>query len=181
MWTRITRIFCTLSPLVADRRSETRAPALGPLPLAHSAAGGERVYAMGVADERDHDGDAADEEDALHHMHAVRAQIQVAGDRPATGEGGAETLRADQNRRAEHGQYVLPGDLASLAGARWAVHASAPMRGAICANGSSESSLGLGSEATKSPNCGAAPRPPAPPAAPPPLPATNPPPTTPRL
>src|SRR6266436_7452790 len=158
MWTRITRIFFNLSPLVADRRSETRAPALAPLPLAHSAAGGERLYATGVADERDHDSDAADEEDALHHMHAVRAQIQVAGDRPATGEGGAENLRADQNGRAEHGQYVLPGDLASLAGARWAVHASAPMGGAICANGSSESSLGLGSEATKSPNCGAAPR-----------------------
>src|SRR5260221_3564681 len=158
MWTRITRIFSNLSPLVPDRRSETRAPALAPLPLAHSAAGGERLYATGVADERDHDGDAADEEDALHHMHAVRAQIQVAGDRPATGEGGAENLLADQNRRAEHGHYVLPGDLASLAGARWAAHASAPIGCAICANGASESSLGLGIQATKSPNCGAAPR-----------------------
>src|SRR5260370_38212510 len=118
LWTRFTRIFLTLPPLVADRRSEPRAPALAPLPLAHSTAGGERLYATGVADEGDHDGDAADEEDALHHMHAVRAQIQVAGDRPATGEGGAENLRADQNGRAEHRQYVLPGDLASRRGAR---------------------------------------------------------------
>src|SRR5260370_26730177 len=153
LWTRFTRIFLTLPHLGADGGSETRPPALAPLRLAHSTAGGERLYATGVADEGDHDGDAADEEDALHHMHAVRAQIQVAGDRPATGEGGAENLRADQNRRAEHGQYVLPADLASLAGARWAVHATAPMRAAICAIGSPHSSLGLGSEATRSPNC----------------------------
>src|SRR5260221_12856770 len=101
MWTRITRIFFNLSPLVADRRSETRAPALAPLPLAHSAAGGERLYATGVADERDHDDDAADDEDALHHMSAERAQITVADVRPATGGGGAEKLRANKYRRTE--------------------------------------------------------------------------------
>src|SRR6516165_12420 len=57
-----------------------------------SAAGGERLDAPGVADERDHDGDAAGEEDSLRDVYAVRPQIQVAGDRPAAGKGGAEDL-----------------------------------------------------------------------------------------
>src|SRR5262249_56227322 len=87
---------------------------------------------------------------------AVRATTQVLGARATGGDGGAEHLGPDQNRRAEYGQHVLPGDLASPAGARGAVHANAPMGGAICANGSGESSLGLGSEATKSPYCGRA-------------------------
>src|SRR5262245_38488032 len=135
MWTRITRIFFNLLPLVADRRSETRARALGVLPPARSAAGGERLYATGVADEPGHDCDAAEEEDALHHVHAVRAQIHVAGDGPAAGKGGAEHLGTDQNRRAEHGEHVLPSDPVSPAGARGVVHANAPVDGAICANG----------------------------------------------
>src|SRR3989442_13834591 len=55
--------FFRASPSLADRRSSGWASASA---RASSAAGGERLDASGVADERDHDGDAAGEEDALH-------------------------------------------------------------------------------------------------------------------
>src|SRR5262245_33915037 len=101
MCARLTRIFFSLPPLMAARRAETRARAVELWAKARSAAGGERLHATRVADEGRHDGDAADEENALHHMHAIWAQIQVAGDGPTAGKGGAEHLGADQNRRAE--------------------------------------------------------------------------------
>src|SRR5258708_25580326 len=115
MSTHLTRFFFVA--LVG--RGAGRAPLRARVP---SAAGGERLYAPGVADERDHDGDAAGEEDALHDVHAVRPQIQVAGDRPAAGKGGAEHLGADQDRRAEDGQHVLPRNPAIAVGVFSAAH-----------------------------------------------------------
>src|SRR5260221_14614473 len=102
MWTRITRIFFNLSPPVADRRSETRAPALAPLPLAHSAAGGERLYATAVADERDHDGYAGHAKDALRPAPRVLRQTQAAGDLPARSVDGSEDVPANPKPRAAH-------------------------------------------------------------------------------
>src|SRR5215468_10765972 len=126
MFTRLTRIFFrSRSPLAALRRAERAALRA----KASSAAGGEGLDASGVADERDHDGDAAGEEEALHDMHAVRPQIQVAGDRPAAGKGGAEDLGADQDRRAEHGQHVLPRDPAIAGGVLFAAHGITPVGG----------------------------------------------------
>src|SRR5262249_50478004 len=123
------------SPLAA-RRDAGRA---SPRARASSAAGGEGLDAPGVADERDHDGDAAGEEDALHDVHAVRPEIQVAGDRPAAGKGGAEHLGADQDRRTEHGQHVLPRDPAIAGGVLFAAHGITPA-GAISAKAWTESS-----------------------------------------
>jgi len=81
-----------------------------------------RAYALGVADERYHDGDAAEEEDALHDVLAIDSQIQIAGNRPAAGKRGAEHFRADQDRRADHGQHVLPQDSAIAAAGGLTVH-----------------------------------------------------------
>src|SRR5512132_3199213 len=57
--------FFRLRSTLAARRDAARA---SPRARASSAAGGEGLDASGVADERDHDGDAAGEEDALHDV-----------------------------------------------------------------------------------------------------------------
>ena len=67
---------------------------------------------------RDHDGDAAEEEDALQDVRAVAPRSKQVGERPAGGEGGAEHLGANQDRRADHGQHVVPVD-AAVAGEGW--------------------------------------------------------------
>src|SRR5262249_9189290 len=79
-------------------------------------------------------------ENALRDVHAVGTQIQVAGDRPAAREGGAEHLGADQDCRAQHGQHTLPRDPAIAAGACRAVHVFI-LWAAIWAKGLAESRL----------------------------------------
>src|SRR6266540_4945973 len=53
-----------------------------------SALPGERLDALRGADEGDHDGDAAGEEQALHDVLAVGPEIEQVGERPAAREGG---------------------------------------------------------------------------------------------
>src|SRR5262249_25085634 len=128
--------FCNRAP-AAERRSRLAREARAER---RSAARGERLHAPRVADEGSHHGDAAQEENALRDMHAVRTQIQVAGDCPAAREGGAELLGADQDRRAQHGEHTLPDDPAIAAGAYRAVHVFI-LWAAIWAKGLAESRL----------------------------------------
>src|SRR5262249_16342761 len=91
-----------------------------------SAARRERLDLLRVANERDHDGEPAQEEDALHDVHAVGAEIEKVGDRPAAGEGGTKHLGADQDGGADPGHHVLPGNPAVAAEGRSVVHHIGP-------------------------------------------------------
>src|SRR6516225_199576 len=85
----------------------------------------EGLDALSVANEREHDRKAAEEEQPLHDMHAVRPEIEKVGYCPAAGESGAEHLGANQDRRADHGQQVLPCNPTATAGTRF--HPSWPL------------------------------------------------------
>src|SRR6516225_10977863 len=87
-------------------------------------ARGEGLDALSVANKRDNDGKAAEQEQPLHDVHAVRPEIEKIGDCPAAGESSAKHLGANQNRRADHGQQVLPCNSTATAEARF--HSSAP-------------------------------------------------------
>src|SRR5450756_1942813 len=73
-----------------------------------SALGEERLDRSGVAHERDHHGDAADEENGLKDMDAVDSELEQIGDRPAARKGGAEHLGADQDGSAHDREHVEP-------------------------------------------------------------------------
>src|SRR5208283_2829338 len=91
----------------------------GFLPGAHrsgAASGGssvrrrERLDAARGADELHHDDDTGQHEQPVENARANRAEREQVGDRPAAGKGGTEHFGADQNRRADHRQHVLPED-----------------------------------------------------------------------
>ena len=67
----------------------------------------------------DHDGDAAEHEDAVEDALADAAEVEQRGERPGAGEGRAEHLGADQNGGADHGDDVEPDDAA--AGEPWQI------------------------------------------------------------
>ena len=88
--------------------------------------------------------DAADEEQALRDVLAVESQIQIAGDRPAAGKRGAEHLGADQDRRADHGQHVLPQNPGGCCGSVCRSWRGSLLAGAISAKAMAESSRSRG-------------------------------------
>ena len=73
-----------------------------------SVGRGERLDAARGADELHHHNDAAQHEHAVEDARAKRAEREQVGDRPAAGESRAEYLDADQDRRADDGEHVLP-------------------------------------------------------------------------
>ncbi len=72
----------------------------------------EGLDAARVHDEAHHDDDAEHKEDRLKAVCAVLAEMEEVGERPAGGEGRAEHLGADQDRRAADGEHVEPVDAA---------------------------------------------------------------------
>src|SRR4051794_32033534 len=75
----------------------------------------ERLDMLGVADERDHHGDAQNEEQALQDVDIFDKPEQV-GECPAGRKGRAEHLGADQNGGTQDRDHVDPDDLAAAAG-----------------------------------------------------------------
>src|SRR4051812_37575370 len=92
---------------------------------------GERLYQLRVTNERNHHKHAEQEEQALRDVYAVFAEIKQIGDGPAAGEGGAEHLGADQDRRAHHREHVDPDDLAAAGMCGWLFHGKVLVRRAL--------------------------------------------------
>ena len=84
-------------------------------PLEVSGVRGERLDAPRIAHERNHDGDPAEKQEALHDVNTVRTEIEQVAERPARRECGAENLSADENGRADHREHILPYNAAALA------------------------------------------------------------------
>src|SRR3974390_2853440 len=74
------------------------------------AAPGEGLDAPRIAYECDHDRNTAEKEQPLHDEDAIGPEVEQVADRPAAGKGGAEDLRADQDRGAQHGEHTRPTD-----------------------------------------------------------------------
>ena len=73
--------------------------------------------------EAHHNGDAAEEEDALEDVDARALEVKQVREGPAGGKGAAEHLGANQDRGAHHGHHVEPVDAAAL-GLSGGVHRS---------------------------------------------------------